>query len=104
MKNRVVKFLGIPCAAILAVLFLAIFIYKPVDVGNTPQEATQKHERTVIETIAEEKVKGGEVIYYTKDSYDYEKAIFGAGYVKKLFGDGNGDMVEDMVVLVQRQK
>ncbi len=83
MKNRVVKLLGIPCAAILAVLFLTIFIYKPADIGNTPQEAALKTRRVVLKTISEEKVQGGEILYFIKNSLDYKKADLAAGYIKK---------------------
>jgi len=68
---------------ILAGLYFAIYIYKPANVGNTAQEATQKTGRVVLKTIHEEKIKGGEIIFFIKNNLDYEKADLAAGYVKK---------------------
>lgn len=51
--------------------------------GNTPQEAALKTRRTVLKTINEEKVQGGEILYFIKNSLDYKKADLAVGYIKK---------------------
>jgi hypothetical protein len=99
MKKRISKLLIISCIAVLVGLFFTIFIYKPADVGLTAQEAAQKTGRIVLKTIHEEKVKGGEVIFFIKNNSDYEKADLAAGYVKKtiwgwkwIYGGGHGSI------------
>lgn len=83
MKKRLVKVLSISTIVILVGLYFTIFVYKPAGIGNTVQAAAQKTGRNVLRTIHEEKVKGGEVIFYIKNSLDYEKADIAAGYVEK---------------------
>lgn len=83
MRKRITKLLIILCIAVLFGLFLTIYVYKPADVGNTAQEATQKTGRIVLKTIHEEKVKDGEIIFFVKNNLDYKKADLAAGYVKK---------------------
>lgn len=83
MKKKIINLMVITCIVVLIGLFFTIFIYKPADVGNTVQEAAQKSGRMVLKTIHEEKVKGGEVIFFIKNNLDYEKANLAAGYVKK---------------------
>ena len=83
MKKRVAKILFISVTAILIGFIFLINMFKPGDIGNTPQEATLKTGRKIVETIYEEKVQGGEILFYIKNSPDYNKAIIAAGYVKK---------------------
>lgn len=82
MMKKITKLLIILCAVLLGFYF-TIYIYKPADVGNTAQEATQKTGRIVLKTIHEEKVKDGEIIFFVKNNLNYEKADLAAGYVKK---------------------
>lgn len=82
MKIRISKFFIISCIALLLGLLFIIFIYRPEGVGSSPQEAVQKSGRVILKTIHEEKVKGGEVIFFTNKS-NYDKADIAAGYVKK---------------------
>ena len=83
MKKKILKFYIMPCIVLLAGLLFIIYVYRPIGIGSSIQEAVQKSGRTVLKTLYEDKVSGGEVIFYIKNSLDYEKANIAAGYVKK---------------------
>jgi len=82
MKKRIIKLIVILCITILIGLFFTIFIYKLADTVDTAQDAVQVSGRTILKVIYEDKVKGGEVIYFI-NSLDYDKARLAIGFVRK---------------------
>jgi len=83
MRKRIFISLVILGVVISIGLIFTNFIYKPFDYSNTIQEAVEKSGRTILKVIYEDKLKDGEVIYFIKNSLDYDKAQLGIGYVRK---------------------
>lgn len=85
---------------ILLCVFSTMLTYKSADVGGSAQEAVQKSGRNILETIHEEKVSSGEVIFFIKNSLDYGKGNLAVGYVKKtplgwkwIYGGEHGSII-----------
>lgn len=81
MKRTLLLIFALICFGIIIYSFL--FIYKPKGTGNTVQEAIIKSGRTPMKIISEDKVNGGVVVIFTKNSLDLRKAELACGFVKK---------------------
>jgi hypothetical protein len=75
-------------AVVIVVLILGgilIYLLPSKISGETIEQAIEKSGRQVVKVIHEEKVKGGEVVFFYKSINGGKEATMAAGYIKKTF-------------------
>ena len=81
------RFYQIMAGVIMVLILGGIFIYlSPSKVtGETIEQAIEKSGRQVVKVIHEEKVKGGEVVFFYKSINAGKSSTMASGYIKKTF-------------------
>ena len=87
MKNMAIKLAIVWCIFLSSGLFFTVSTCNLPRTGSSVQDAARKAGRTILKTIYEEQVKDGEIIFFLKNSLDYNKATLAAGYIKKTMSE-----------------